>query len=267
MKRLLVVLIVTVASGASLWFAGGIKAAPEDTLDHFLLYRASADEARDVSLEDYLTEPDSKLYNVGEINRLGVPASKEGSLILDPDTHLTVYRIELAPEEQPVRPKSYFVTNQFGTLQVQVREPDHLMLPAAKSLTGPEVTPLDPNHEVDHYVCYDIVPQGEFEKFSVLVEDQFTNPAKFIKVTYPARLCTPVISKDGLPIIKHPDVHLLCYTAKLAAQYEDPNEDIRAALVADQFNESRRIHMTTITPRTFCVPSEVTGTQPEGDGQ
>ena len=166
-------------------------------------------EKRAVTLSDQF---ETGVFEVKKLKALYNPVEKDGQGILDPDTHLVGYGIQ--PDKngpKHVKQTNIQVDNQFGTIFVDTRKPDRLLVPSAKSLTNP-IAPLA-TEPIDHFKCYKVeVTEGtpEFpEGIQVTVGDQFTDPPEVFEVEGPKRLCNPV-DKNGEGI-QNPDDHLLCY--------------------------------------------------------
>ena len=255
MKRLIVAFVVTAGVAALMFSAVG--AAVESGPDHYLVYEAEAKEKADITLKDQFIGPVARPFKVEELEGLGVPADKTiagytfGAL--HPEIHLTIYEIELDDEEPNKAKVEKTITNQFGTIDVRVRKLERLLVPAFKDVDDPIGAPsLSP---VDHFNCYKIKVLGKFRKFQVILEDQFTTPAKVFDVTKPQMLCAPAEkTHDGVTFgITNPVDHLLCYKIELADD-ENENEGEERVFVGDQF-DSRRIKLDTEEPEQFCVPS------------
>ena len=92
----------------------------------------------------------------------------------------------------PALAKRFGVTG-LGALTVDLIKRDDLMVPTAKSLTGPVAAP-NPNAN-DRYKCYGVKVLAGLGNRDVLVADQF-GPAKNYDLGRPTRLGVPV-SKDG----------------------------------------------------------------------
>jgi hypothetical protein len=64
---------------------------------------------------------------------------------------------------------------------------------------------------LDHFKCYDVRPQQQFQPFEVKLRDQFEGQA--VRVLRPTTLCNPAVKcvgKDCAPVL-NPDAHLVCY--------------------------------------------------------
>ena len=174
-----------------------------------------------------------------------------------------------------VRQTNIKVENQFGTIFVDTRRPNRLLVPSAKSLIGP-VDPPDPA-SIDHFKCYRVRTRrriceedptvrcrrdadcdtgtcnlGFPKGITVTVDDQFDDTPKVFKVKRPRRLCTPV-NKNGEGIID-PETHLMCYKVR-RAKGEPRHQRVRGIRVNNQFGP---LQLDTRKPRELCVPSTKT---------
>ncbi len=152
--------------------------------------------------------------SITEVRRprlLCAPVNKNGEDPTAPDDpdHLIGYEIRrTSPHFE--RMDEEIVVDQFGSLVLDLQRPERILVPSAKSVSGP-ATPLDPP-VVDHYQCYRV--RGDRRRVKgVEVEDQFTeNGPDVTDVKKPLRLCLPV-DKNGEGI---PDIapRLMCYKTK-----------------------------------------------------
>ena len=253
MRRLIIAFVVT-ASVAGLVFSA--VGAANNGPDHYLIYKANAREKADIELKDQFIDRPFKVRN---LKGLGVPADKTFAGYTfgkqHPEIHLTTYKIKLAdsgPKEAKVEKT---ITNQFGTIDVRVRKPERLLVPASKDLDNPAVPPS--SSPVDHFNCYKIKVLGKFTKFQVTVEDQFITPAEVFDVKKPMRLCAPAEKKhDGNTFVVTNEIdHLLCYKVQLKGDDDDDDDGGKTGLfVGDQF-DSRQIRSNTANPNELCVPS------------
>jgi hypothetical protein len=214
-------------------------------LDHFLLYkvRPGAGTPRFAQLAP-LTLADrfgSARYQVVKPKHLGLPADKNGEGVADATTHLVDYQVK-AVKGTPAFPKhsDLQIGNQCNTLRIEVSKPSALLVPALKSLVAPLASPDPADHELDHYLCYRARTQKKLADGSALpkfpkgiqvdVADHFQ--ARRYDLRRITRLCTPVATSGapvvvsgpdaGQPVpiapadIRHPELQLVCYRAKLA---------------------------------------------------
>jgi hypothetical protein len=197
---------------------------------HYLLYKTApaADSPRlpagvEVTLGDAFGE--TRRFRVKKPLALGNPADKNGE---DPGApsapdHLVAYRVADAPGESRHVPRAGLgVTDQFGQHRVDTRSLDRLLVPAAKSLSGPVTAPPDP--AVDHFDCYRVktspgasaLPRG----IRVAVTDQF-GPAHVLELKRRSRLCLPADKNGEDPEAPGHADHLMCYGVTLAKKYCD----------------------------------------------
>jgi len=131
--------------------------------DHFLSYQIK--HKAEVFLADQFIQG---FFRIGEPERLLNPADKDGGGIFDPDTHLVSYKVK-GPEFDEV--EDVLVENQFGQFVVDVKKPDRLLVPAAKSQDGP-FSPRPPDnsaHDVDHFLCYQIDDDDDDDNLGILI--------------------------------------------------------------------------------------------------
>jgi choice-of-anchor C domain-containing protein len=237
-----------------------VSVTPVGPPDHFLCYKAKPTKdsekfvPRVVSLADQF-DAAARDFDVKKPLSLCTPADKNGEGITDPNTHLKGYQIKLTKTDPPQPPDvkhAVRVTNQFGELLLDTLRPDRLLVPTAKSLTGP-VDPPGPNN-VDHYKCYKVRGSKGAPKFKAIlgvsVSDQFIDqPPKLFDLKKPTRLCNPA-DKNGEGI-KNPDTHLLCYQAK-PARGQPRHQPVSPIFVNNQFGPEI---LQTVKEEDLCVPS------------
>ncbi len=179
--------------------------------------------------------------------RFCAPADKNGE---DPGApnepiHLLGYAIkQTAPVTLPVR--NVLVTNQFGTILVDLLRPDLLMVPTNKSLVAPVANPPPLPGTVDHFKCYSISRAAKFSAKGIDVTDQFGSRINDIKK--PTRLCVAA-NKNNEGIV-NPAAELLCYQAKSPTRprFVGP----APIFINNQFGPDS-IALTRLTE--LCVPS------------
>jgi hypothetical protein len=176
--------------------------------------------------------------------RLCNPANKNGEDPTAPDdiNHLAGYVIKQT-SPPPQRVGNIQVTNQFGTLVLEIAKAEYLLVPTAKSLTGPP-GPL-PSRVVDHFKCYKI--HGAKQRVSGLtIVDQFGTIG--LDILKPLRLCAPA-DKNGEGILD-PNTHLLCY--KIRQTSVPFFRGINPVFIDNQF----QVTQTEVDHlRELCVPS------------
>jgi len=180
--------------------------------------------------------------------RLCAPADKRDEDPLAPlrPDHLVGYVLkQRTPKVAPIRGQR--VTNQFGTIVVDLLRPDYLLVPAAKSLTG--TPPALATPAVNHFKCYKV--RGARTRVpAVEVRDQFGTFT--IDVKQPLRLCLPA-DKEGEDLLG-PLTALMCYKIRPSIGFPRFRGPDAPVYTSDQFG--------TLAPRVkhqreLCVPSEV----------
>jgi hypothetical protein len=226
---------------------------PAACLDYFTCYKAGATSGTqrfspvsNVILKDQFR---TATATVIKPRMLCLPTNKGSD---DPDApthpdHLEDY------QAKPVFPftgaGARTITNQFGTVVINVQKPVALQVPTLKSLTmppGPLAVPA-----VDHFQCYKVrlaSGQPAFQRFEVQVTDQFG--LSVVTVVRPRRLCAPV-DKDGeAPGAEtHPN-HLLCYQIK---NYFSNFTKVTSIFTHPQFGPET---LDALKPVELCVPSQ-----------
>jgi serine protease AprX len=210
-----------------------------------------------VHLQDQFEEADA---DVSAPRHLCAPTDKQAEGMTDPQTHLKAYLLK-----GPHVPQKALIENQFGKVIVQTIKPERLLVPTAKSLTGP-VSPPAPNAR-DHYECYSVKQlkacEGDgqacqtdadceagpclrgFPGVGVRISNQFeTSGIGLLEVK---ELCTPV-NKNGEGI-NNPAEHLLCYQTDRDTVNPGPY------YVNNQLGPER---LTVGQRELFCVPSSKT---------
>ena len=128
---------------------------------HFLCYRVGRtkgtpkfDPITSIPLTDQF---ESKPFKVRRPLTLCNPATKNGEVPEDLDTHLVGYKIRRATG-QPRHERRFFikVVDQFGTIFVNTKRPDRLLVPSAKNLVSTPDAPEFLSHNVDHFKCYKV---------------------------------------------------------------------------------------------------------------
>ena len=222
-------------------------------LDHFLCYETHrrALNRKGVSANDDLG---NTTITVRQAKRLCAPVNKNNE---DPTAplhpgHETFYTIkQTSPHFAPV--KNLTITDQFGTIQVDLVRPERLLVPTSKSLTAPPPPPLAT--PLDHFKCYR-VRGARVRVPNVSVQTQF-NPGGPITVAIkrPRDLCLPV-DKNGEGILNS-TIGLMCYQVRTSPQ-SPPR-----VFTTDQF-ESADYPLFGI--RDLCVPL-LAGPGTCGDGK
>ena len=221
-------------------------------LDHFLSYKVKRTKKtpkfvkRVVSLADQF---ETKDFKVKKPKFLLTPADKGGEGINDPVHHLKAYKIKKTKGQgKHVKQKNIKVDNQFGTIFVDTKKPDLLLVPTLKDPDNPVVLPEPFTPPLDHFKCYRVRRTKGTSKFTpetVNVSDQFINTTLLVKK--PVRLCVPV-DKDGKGIID-PVAHLMCYKVKRV------KKKVKGIHVNNQFGPEQ---LDTKKVMELCVPSTKT---------
>lgn len=145
-------------------------------------------------------------------------------------------------------PRGLTVTNQFGSITVDLLKPDLLLLPSAKSLDAPP-DPLPPG-VIDHFQCYRATHARE-RVSSLTIIDGLGRLA--IDVKRPRRLCVPVDKNGASPgAEQHADV-LMCYDVRLLTSSR-PFIGPRQVFVANEFGTAR---LERLRPTELCLPSTI----------
>src|SRR5262249_35200510 len=120
---------------------------------------------------------------------------------------------------RPVRSRQ--VVSQFGSLTLDVKRPDLLLVPTAVSLTATP-RPLTPPL-LENFQCYSLRPSRGRRKFAPLLGLQV--PAGLEPVSpaplKPARLCVPATLDGEAPAASEAPTHLLCYRTRSSASFGD----------------------------------------------
>jgi hypothetical protein len=214
-------------------------------LPHFQCYeldRRPFTPIRDVSLIDQFGDG---TVDVRRPKRICNPANKRNE---DPSApslpdHLVSYEIRKTGARFE-RVRDVRVTNQFGTIDVDLRRPSRLLVPSAKSLTSP-APPLGPTI-LDHYQCYDL-GRARTRVADVSVVDQFGTLS--VDVKRPQSLCVAA-DKNGEGI-QDPAAHLLCYQVKTTPQRTDFHGPI---FIDNQFGAGE---FAFTRPTELCLPSTI----------
>ncbi|GEM_PF-7124599 len=239
-------------------------------LDHYLAYaaklsRSSRFQPRDVQVADVFqgtgqVEEEASIFRVEKPVLLGNPVDKNSEGVYSEDLHLVAYKVARISGETDFA-EGVLVENQFGSLTVDVRQdPDLLMLPSTKSLSGdaPEDEAMFGGDR--HFLCYPIEMQA-INDLSVFLDDQFLTDAASYSVTKAKRLCAPVektvVDSEGTPQGEtvgdaEGDEYLMCYVVQ-KGQRGRPT--VRQPRVDNQFGPLRLI---TSRETMLCVPSAVT---------
>jgi hypothetical protein len=225
---------------------GVIHAAPAmaklPELDHFYCYPAKGEAVGEkVLLQDQFDRA-AVVVAVGGPTRFCNPVTKVHdqtvTKIMDPDAHLTFYRIAPAAPTAPVS-RWVSVYNQFGSQKLTTGAAVELAVPTFKMLPGHE-----PPKDLDHFKCYKA--SGKRVDETVLLKDQFLKAE--VRIGTPVLFCNPTVKVHGNTTTKigHPEAHLTCYRTLPSPQFG------KVVPVANQFGKDK---LALSSPHVLCVPS------------
>lgn len=219
--------------------------------DTFLFRKAKATSGSEkfqaigpVTLADALG---SANYIVRKLQQLGAPADV-GNRTADPDTHLTEYRLIGAPGPAGFDgAEDVATTTDCSSITLELKRTATLLVPTNTDETSTPATPLETDHELDPFLCYDAKvqkktsggdPLPKFAKGSQIDVDDGTTVrtydlVKIKKLCLPANLSGSPIHLSGpdagqpAPIapatVRKPDGFMLCYGARLAKKEIEQN--------------------------------------------
>jgi len=222
--------------------SGCLHTPASSCLDHFFCYStAKAKAATDppypafvprtaVKVTDAFSgaPPDQHLLDITKPRAICNPVNKNDEDPTAPShvEHLERYKAKLSKVD-PKQPKSTTqvktIENQFGTLKLQMKKVQEIMVPTAKVLGDGGAAALT-SPAVNHFRCYAAkvakAPAGEapyptWTAQTVTLTDQFHGPLQY-QVVKPTMLCNPADKNDEDPSAVSDPGHLLCYKAKLA---------------------------------------------------
>jgi hypothetical protein len=181
---------------------------------------------------------------------LCAPADKNGEDPEAPDSgdFLSSYKLSVPGPVEHV--SGVTAVNQFGTITLDLLQPDTLLVPSAASLEGP---PAPGQSFLNDFTCYSVQVgktkgKGAPAPGSVLVQTAFETVE--VEPGNPQHLCVPA-SKNGGPVIASAPEDLLCYDVKSGNDLKPAPE----VFVANQFGqEVQRIGQR----RELCVPTDLT---------
>jgi hypothetical protein len=181
---------------------------------------------------------------------LCAPADKNGEDSEAPDSgdFLSSYKLSVPGPVEHI--SGVQATNQFGSITLDLLQPDTLLVPSAASLEGP---PAPGQSFLNDFTCYSVQVgktkgKGAPAPGSVMVQTAFETVE--VEPGNPQRLCVPA-SKNGGPVIASAPEDLLCYDVKSGNDLKPAPE----VFVANQFGqEAQRIGQR----RELCVPTDLT---------
>jgi hypothetical protein len=216
-------------------------------LNHFQCYevKPATFAQRDVTVEDRYLDATVTLRAT---NRLCAPSDKRGE---DPTAPQTPQHLAGFPSKSAAfRLENQVVTNQFGTLTLDIKRRVFLMVPTAKDLESQPPALLNPT---SHFQCYLVGRSGGSPRFERLrdvpVADQFGSHV--VDLIRPRYLCVPADKNGEDPTAPNGQENLLCYKAKQHVRLGQ-----QQPFMTNQFL-SRRERM--IRNLEFCVPTTLGG--------
>jgi hypothetical protein len=140
------------------------------------------------------------------------------------------------------------VTNQFGTVKLDVVRRAFLFTPTSKDLNVPPSPLQDPS---DHYECYLVrrsTGSARFQKIpGVTGVDQFGSQA--FDILRPRYLCAPANKNNEDPGVLSHTNNLLCYKARHRQSFPTLEPHVNNQFLNDRVTITRRME--------FCVPSTI----------
>jgi len=163
--------------------------------------------------------------------------------------HLVGYGIKRRTPRFVAVPDQTAVT-VFGNVDLTVVRPIALLVPSAKSTSGPPgaITPT-----IDHYQCYSL-RSARGRASGVSVVDQFGSHVFDLKK--PARLC--VAADKNQEGVLDPDAALLCYAVRPASRASTFRGPVDPVFVDNQFGPDT---LLVSHGRELCVAATVSGPQ------
>lgn len=217
-------------------------------VNHFQCYdlRNAPFERRSVTLTDVFG---TRTTEVRRAIDLCAPADKNGE---DPEApgdanHLAAYQLKNGPFT-PI--SGQLVTNQFGSIRLDVRQQRSLLVPSTVGAGGPPSS--SPDGSLSHFSCYDVRVTNRTPRFAPrTVSVQTAFDAVDVLVRKPVRLCVPANKNGEAPSAPSLPESLLCYQTKVRAGAVS-----LPAFFTNQFGQQTN----TLRQRgDFCVPSELGG--------
>jgi len=216
-------------------------------LNHFQCYEVHHGPftRRTITLDDDFGPGTS--VDVKQPKRLCAPANKNNEdqdppFPQDDPDHLAGYKITQREPRFPKR-SDVAIVNQFGTLIIDVKKPEYLLVPSSKGLNA-QPPALNPP-VVNHFKCYK-VGGARFRAAGITVDDQFPGTLS-VDILKPARLCLPA-DKQSEGVILPTDA-LMCY--KVRPQKTTAPDSV---FINNQFGQDVfAVRRTT----ELCVPSQV----------
>jgi hypothetical protein len=185
---------------------------------------------------------------IRKVERLCNPADADATdpSAPDADDHLARYKVQGA---RFTPRQNLTVTNEFGTLAVDVARPDRVLVPSATSVVAPPTFLPD---GTDHFDCYQVRRARNAPAFEpirgIALDDEFGSGTA--DVGRPRRLCAPAVV-NGVTV-GAPDhlQHLMCYKVHRSPRFS-------AGQAVFVTNELADHELRVTRPVELCVPSVV----------
>lgn len=97
---------------------------------------------------------EDQFYDAGAAAGLFVPATANGQGIADAETYLQAYKIKALRGYRHTKRSGVLVTNEVGTISLDTKGRDLLLVPTAEDLDSSPSSPNPQFHNVDHFKCY-----------------------------------------------------------------------------------------------------------------
>jgi hypothetical protein len=217
-------------------------------VNHFQCYdlRNAPFQRRSVTLTDVFG---TRTTEVRRAIDLCAPADKNGE---DPNApgnanYLAAYQLKNGPFA-PI--SGQLVTNQFGSITLDIRQQRSLLVPSRFSDSGPPSS--SPDGTLSHFTCYDVRVTNRTPRFAPRTVSVQTGIDDLdVLVRKPTQLCVPANKNGEAPGAPSLPESLLCYQTKVRASALS-----LPAFIANQFGQQTN----TLRQRgDFCVPSELGG--------
>jgi len=229
---------------------------PFGCIDHYLCYGIKAADSFTPTTRTLADQLGSGSFEVKKVSALCPPASPDGETIIDAATHEEAYEIKSASKHKSAskqKPQARVtVYDRFGSLIVDIGQPDRLLVPTNKGLAM--AVPPPALGVADHYECYKVKIDGAGHPFAkgvqVPLADQFET--RLYDVKKPQRLCNPT-NKNGEGIVR-PLAHLMCYQVKAAKKQPKLVKTV-GIHTNNQLGPGR---LDTVKEAEVCVPAVTT---------
>jgi len=217
-------------------------------IDHFQCYGVKPGKTTKQTLQ-LCDVYGSRSVQVQDLDQLCAPANKNGEDPTAPQhpTHLAEYDIKPQNIPRQDRILNQVLVNQFGTANVDLVSRRAILVPTAKSLTGPPSSPVGSFLDL---LCYDVKQSDGMKQENpgtVSVVTQFGTAA--VTVKKPHRLCVPA-TECVQGSFAATTSGLLCYQTKSKGNIGKPNAFIENGI-------SGSTVVTVGQRHELCVPTEV----------